>query len=280
MCKDPWARRYFVCQSKKCLTFAERCRLYEAALSGKGFNGQSDLAEALGVSRRQVSRFLSALKLPYEVVRLFYDQELASSGLLDELSLLLRLCGHDVLAKAGLAATAKGDNGGTVRERLELLRGAADVLREAIPLTSMLALGDRGCASDVPLLAPVSGTSIEEILFLSDVQENGEIESYGITLQSVKQVRRPRRYSDSYSALFLTVSQRPIRTLLRKSGSITPRVARAIAVLIDRFGEEAVVEASRQLNNAKPQPIMVVLNALSSQLAETCRRKDKNRDQF
>ena len=280
MCKDPWARRYFVCQSKKCLTFAERCRLYEAALSGKGFNGQSDLAEALGVSRRQVSRFLSALKLPYEVVRLFYDQELASSGLLDELSLLLRLCGHDVLAKAGLAATAKGDNGGTVRERLELLRGAAEVLREAIPLTSMLALGDRGCASDVPLLAPVSGTSIEEILFLSDVQENGEIESYGITLQSVKQVRRPRRYSDSYSALFLTVSQRPIRTLLRKSGSITPRVARAIAVLIDRFGEEAVVEASRQLNNAKPQPIMVVLNALSSQLAETCRRKDKNRDQF
>ena len=280
MCKDPWARRYFVCQSKKCFTFAERCRLYEAALSGKGFNGQSDLAEALGVSRRQVSRFLSALKLPYEVVRLFYDQELASSGLLDELSLLLRLCGHDVLAKAGLAATAKGDNGGTVRERLELLRGAADVLREAIPLTSMLALGDRGCASDVPLLAPVSGTSIEEILFLSDVQENGEIESYGITLQSVKQVRRPRRYSDSYSALFLTVSQRPIRTLLRKSGSITPRVARAIAVLIDRFGEEAVVEASRQLNNAKPQPIMVVLNALSSQLAKTCRRKDKNRDQF
>jgi len=280
MCKDPWARRYFVCQSKKCFTFAERCRLYEAALSGKGFNGQSDLAEALGVSRRQVGRFLSALKLPYEVAGLFYDQELASSGLLDELSLLLRLCGHDVLAKAGLAATAKGDNGGTVRERLELLRGAADVLREAKPLTSVLALGDRGCASDVPLLAPVSGTSIEEILFLSDVQENGEIESYGITLQSVKQVRRPRRYSDSYSALFLTVSQRPIRTLLRKSGSITPRVARAIAVLIDRFGEEAVVEASRQLNNAKPQPIMVVLNALSSQLAETCRRKDKNRDQF
>lgn len=46
----------------------------------------------------------------------------------------------------------------------------------------------------------------------------------------------------------------------------TQHVARALAVLIGRFGEKAVVEASRQLNNAKPQPIMLVLDALSDLL--------------
>jgi len=269
MCKDPWARRYFVFRSKQCLTFGERCRLYETALSGKGFNGRLDLADALGVSRRHVGRLLSALKLPHEVMELFCDQELESSRLLDELSLLLPLYGHDVLAMAGSATSAKGNKGGTVRERLEHLRGAANILRETVSVTSLLASEDRVSASARPTVAPVSRDSIEEMLFLSDGLENDEIESQGVTLESVKQVRRPRRYSDGYGALFLSVSQRPIRTLLRKSGSITPRVARAIAVLIDRFGEEAVVKASRQLNHGKPQPIMVVLNALSDRLAES-----------